>query len=328
VCNVTAVASGPFDSPATWSGGVVPVGRCTIRIPANIEVTLSDGSPSIGAISLRVDGKFTIAVTGSASFIFRSSISIVVGASGALNYQIESRQLYCAADSMTMVLPGGRVFGAGIQVYIYAIALGPAAVIDIYTMETDVTGPFTFVLTPTGLVQTYTTLTFIIKASGSINDSSVFVGNLAVDDSICGGVSAQCGLIIPRGFQVLTRALGGVWSIRLARIVIETGASLSFGSPSSDGDFIFQYLLVIYNYGTVSYVGKANTGIRMSFGSSISFFGTASFSASFSVFIRFFNLSTGNAAAGGLLLSAGLRAPFFAGSTLDGQVSSNTNRKS
>ena len=304
----------------------MPVGECSILIPAGITVTLNGSSLLINVRTLTIDGTFTIISNSTDGFTFNFAINVLVRKGGSLQDQTNSHKLYCHADTLFTFLEGASFTGVNTQVFAFTSLPATGSLGANFTFGSTLSGPFTFGVLVDGSIQTFTSVTCIVRQTGSFTANDTWLGGVAPSVDFCSSAGG-CQLYVPTGITLSTASLNGVLAIQFTVITVSTGGSFLLGAPGLIGGFRFKFLTVLNCFGKVEDVTGGAGGIFVPVGSNVNFFASATFSSVVATFIRVFNLQTGETIGDGLSLSVSFAGPYFLSVAVSGAVtvSSSSN---
>lgn len=318
----TAARNGLFSSPSTWAGGVPPSGTCSIRIPANIVVTIVESTFLVNIQVLTIRGTLILSATG--GFTFNSSINVMINRGGILRDQTNAGIIYVRADSIFTWLPGSSFVGAAnSQMCSFIGPFFTDPPLDVAQIGAGISGPFTAGVLLDNTIQTFGSVMCLVRQSGGFTASVSWLGLVAPTSSFCASVGG-CDLSIPTGLTLDTDDLNGGLNIPFNVIFVANGATFNLGSAGLSGGFRFYFEFSFIIYGTLSYLPTDTTGILFPFGTMFNCFGGARISASSSVLLSLFDPLTNVISSTTFTLPTGLPPPLFFTVSSTGTVEETT----
>jgi hypothetical protein len=288
ILTVTLAANGDLNNSTIWENGTQPSGPCIVIVPANLTLTIGVIPANVTLVSLIIRGTVTLVpAVNSTQYVFGSSINILIQSTGSLQSQPMINKLYLLSDSIVTLLSGGQLVGANMTVYSYFSLYPPNRFVESYALTSSLMGPFTIGVMADGTIETYSTLMFFVRQSGSFTSSQTWVGNRGPTRELCATMD-NCEITVPRGRSLITAPLLGVLNISISRILISRGASLQLGSASRSGGFRFTSIVTLRIRGTFEYVGADDAGIFLPIGSRFWFFGNVPFQTARPINLTFY----------------------------------------
>ena len=314
-----AIKSGAFDEPATWALGIVPIGDCSIVIPAGITITITTEILDVNVRTLTLNGTFIIATTSAKGFAFSFAINIMVFTGGSLVDQSTAQLIYCRPDTIFTFLVGATFTGVNTKVFVYTgISIG-VGVGDNFSFGSSIRGAFTFAILVDGSVKTFQSIMCLARRSGTFTDAKTWLGGIAPTVNFCALVGG-CDLFIPSGFTLSTETLNGVLLIRFNVFIISTGGTFKLGTSDSAIGFRFTFRLIFVIYGTLEDVTGGTGGIILPVGSTFNFYAGAKFLSIVVTFLRIYDPSTGLFVGQPFVLRATFSGPWFIIISITGEV--------
>ena len=320
-----AVQSGSFSDSATWLGGIVPSGRCSITISASVVVTFTGATLDIDLQTLSIDGTFTIVSTGNVGFTFTSAVKVVVSKGASLKDQTDNHQIYCLAGSAFTFKAGGSFTGSSTKVSVYKSVPASGSLGASFSFGSSLSGPFTFGVLLDGSIKTFGRVAFIADQTGSFSDDSTWLGGAAPTSDVCS--SEDCELFTAPGVSLSTEKLGGSLSIKFSVITISASATLKLGALGLSAGFRFRSRVLISCFGTLQDVTGSAGGIFLTAGSNLNIESGGKFTNDVPTFLYVFNPDTDATIGSGLALSVSVSGPYFASVSLAGDISISTSSK-
>ena len=245
VSSFIAAQSGAFTDAATWIGGQIPSGVCSITIPAGITITFTGELINIEIQTLTIAGTFLVVSSGDITFQY--PINIIVQAFGTLTDQTSGHKWYFLGGSLCTFYSSASFVGVGTIFWTYTTLPASGSQGVSYTVGSTLQGPFTFGVLFDGTIQTFAKVTFIVGITGDFSASGTWLGGVIPTGSFCNEVGG-CKLYISSGCTLSTASLNGQCDINFIDITVATGATFELGSAGfvwwfSISIFIhFQYL--------------------------------------------------------------------------------------
>ena len=321
-----AARTGSFDVAATWIGGVVPSGNCSVIIPANLIVDFTGGVLSVSIRTLTIDGTFTVISTGGVGFGFTFSINIIVRGGGTFQDQTDNNQLCFQSDSIFTILPSGSFIGSNTQVFTCPGSPPTVGVGVSVTVGSSISGPYTLGVLLDGSIRSFSSIMCLARQSGSFSQGSSWLGLIAPTVDFCASVGG-CDLYIPSGFTLSTASLNGVLNIQFNVIIINYGATFEIGTSGSLTGFRFTFSVIINCYGYLTYVTGNDGGIFVSVSSSLNLFTNGTFTSGVATFLQVYDASTGGTIGAQFNLTVSINGPFFIVVSSTGDISTNATSK-
>ena len=321
-----ASESGAFSATASWKGGVVPRGDCSVVIPTGITITFTGTLLNVNIRTLTISGTFTVVTTETIGFGFAFAVNLLVRSGGTLRDQTNNNRIYTRADSVITFLSGASFTGNNTQVFIFTGTAPGEGVGASVTFGSSISGPYTFGALVDGSVQTFRSVMCLARRSGSFTTGSTWLGGVAPTTDFCGSAGG-CDLYVPTGFTLSTESLNGVLNIRFNVLIITSGATLQLGAAGLTAGFRFSFTVTLNNYGILQDVTGSSGGIFLVTGSNFNFFAGGSFSSAVATALRIYDSTTGATTGTSLTLSASFSGPLFVSVSSTGQISTSTTSK-
>jgi len=317
----TASQSGSFTDAATWVGGIVPSGKCTVTIPTGISITFTGEILDIEITTLTIQGSFIISST--AAFTFQFLINIIIEGSGTLEDQTTEHKLYFLSGSLCTFFGSAKFTGSSTIVYQYTSLPASDSLGASFAFGSSLTGPFTFAILISGEIQTFESVTCIAGTSGSFTEVSTWIGGIVPTVDFCASVGG-CGLYIPSGCSLSTASLNGELKINFRKITVSSGGTFELGTSGLSIGFRFLFIFRFDIIGTLSFSASSGN-IFLPFGCAFNFFSGAKFQSSFTLQIRIFSLSVGGE--GSLLTSidSAFTGPFTVSISETGEITETSD---
>ena len=309
----TVIKSGSFTDAKIWKSGTVPSGKCTVIIPSGFTVTFTGDIFTYQVTTLTIGGTFVFSST--TSITFKYAISIVVEATGSFKDQSSQHKIYFLGGSFCSFYSGASFVGSGTIAYYYKTLPASGSFGAKYTLGSKFSGPFTFLISLSGEIKNFASLTFIASGSGGFLSKSTWFGGLVPSASLCSLLG--CRLYIPKGCAVTTAELKGTLDINFNEISVDSGATFSLGTAGLSGGFRFKYRFTFNIRGILGFASPSGS-IELPWGCAFNFFSGASFSSSRTCQVRTYNPSSWTVGSMLLSLSASYKSAFFCGVSLLG----------
>ena len=319
----TASQSGSFTDAATWVGGVVPSGKCTITIPAGISITFTGEILDIEITTLTIQGSFIISST--AAFTFQFLINIIIEGSGTLEDQTTEHKLYFLSGSMCTFFKNAKFTGSGTIVYQYTSLPASDSLGASYIFGSSITGPFTLAILISGEIETFISVTFIVSVTGDFKTGGTWLGGIAPTADFCNLVGG-CGLYISSGCTLSTATLGGQMNIKFTLITVTSGATFELGASDESIGFRFLHIFTFNIHGSMNFLASAG-GIYLPYGCAFNFYFGAKFINTVAVEIRTFDLRVNDNGSLVRSMSASSTSDFYISIALTGELTETSERK-
>ena len=321
-----AARSGSFNVSNTWVGGVLPSGNCFIRIPAKLKVTFIGAVLNLNLQMLTIDGTFTVVSTGSVGFAFGFGINIIINAGGTFRDQTDNHRIYCKSDTLFTFLSGSSFAGSNTQICSYNGSSPSTCSGSSFSLGSNISSPFTLGILLDGSIQTFSSVMYIVRQSGSFSNSNTWLGLVTPKASFCSSIGG-CDLYIPSGVNLNTNSLNGVLNIRFNVITIPVGAILQLGTAGVSGGFRFIFGVSLEIHGQLVYSATESNSFYFPFGSNFNFYENATFATTVTASLRIYNSATNRTIGSGIILDNDFTGPIFVEVTSSGTVSIDSGGK-
>ena len=285
----TAIETGDFNDAATWQDGQIPSGVCSIVIPAGKTVTFTGTVFDIPVPSITIHGSFIFSSTS--DITIEVVIIIIIEDGGSLQDQTADNKWNLLSGSTCTFYPGSSFTGSNTVLTQFTKESGNIVFGNTTSFGSSFSGPFTFAITLTGEVQTFTKVTFIAGVSGGFNAGGTWLGGIVPTADFCASIGG-CGLYISSGCELDTAELGGELNINFNDISIASGGTFVLGTSGSSGGFRFLFNCQFNIFGNLNFASSSG-GLYLPWGSAFNFFGGARIISIIEVIVRTYDITIG-----------------------------------
>ena len=194
-----------------------------------------------------------------------------------------------------------------------------------YTFGSTRSGPFTFGILLSGEIQVFTSVTYIVKASGSFYSSATWLGGRAPRGDICDSVGG-CGLYIPHSCDLSTEDLDDELDIYFKEITVAVGGTFSLGRSGRTSGFRFKYQFQFNIFGKIAFLASGGS-LYLPWGCAFNFYAGAQFISTYTVSIRTYQLTGNLEGTEFLRLNASITTSFYYQISINGSPTRTSDRK-